>query len=462
MHHLLKQHIRAKKKDKDRGFALYYSLTYGVIAAMTAMTMITLTLNRKEATTIQQKALQFTYAEDSVETRLKDFFSRFPYLLSSTPSEWEKSVTNPSPEDGTQLSKYYTTLCGQRDNWQQRQNQILEFAQAKQQEIGKHTFSLIDFQIVSDTESVATLRIENQQEVSADVQATINYNYSLHKPALNADLPALRLKSGNTGRIQVNGQVEIYDPTCLFPINRVKLAAPKSQKAKFIANDFSHKLNIFQIKQDLSNSNKLTLDNSYKGTTITLPLPESVPISTENRKPTYEYVISKTFHGNVSIDANSKVNGQSVVNIIHFENNVKNVHLTHQCGESTNTNCPAENLVIVGHKNSQLCLVFDELNALILATNSQVGFKSKTANQSVINFTGSLSAEKLVTIGSCRTDRLILNESLKVKDIPQKLQSVNFSVNINNISLKRQSKDNIERLVPPPEPRPQDMLPFIP
>lgn len=460
MHHWFLRYILAQKHQENRGFALAYSLTCGLISVTLTSAIITVAFNQKEATKIQQNALQFTYDEHTVETRLKYFFHKFPYLLSSNSSDWEKSITNPSSQDGTQLINYSTTLCGQIEDSKARQNQISQLAQGEKQQIGYSNFSLINFKRVNNNKSLATLRVENQQGVSADIEATINYDYSPRQLDLEADLPALRLKSGNTGRGQVDGQVEIYDPTCQFPINRINVVNRNTQQPRFIPNNFSHNLDIFDIKRDLSSSNQVTLDDSYEGKTITLPLPESVPISTHNEKPTYEYVISKDFSGDVSIDANSKVNGQPVVNIIHFEGDVENVHLTHKCGESTDTNCPAENLVIIGYEHSEICLIFDQLNALIVAPDSQVGINFKTANQSVINFTGSLSAEKLLTMGSCGNGRLIFNESIKLKDVPKKLQFVNSFVNI-DIDIKRESKDNnLETTEPPPEPRPQDARPF--
>ena len=72
-----------------------------------------------------------------------------------------------------------------------------------------------------------------------------------------------------------------------------------------------------------------------------------------------------------------------------------------------------------------MCLNFDNLGALIVAPQHQLGIKNKNSDQELAQFTGSIWVDKLSTDGDCGSDQVEFQEAWKWGDLPTQFQSIN-------------------------------------
>ncbi len=366
-------------------------------------TMIMKAINQQKSTQIQQEIFQLRGISDAVFTRFKHFFLQHPssYFLSFDLKKWTEHIND-----------YEARLCRSNQEYNPIVQQILSFSKQEKVKIEDQKFFVSDFTHITENNALLTATIESANGATSNVQIDIFWEFVY----INSDkkVPALWINKGDLSRTQFYGDVWFTNPDCDYILDNIMILNESLYQAKYVPYSFPNLLDINDVKDNLDSYNQVTLDNSFDETNITLPRQEEKSTRTEGIYQYYEYILSNVKSKSINIETRPN----SIV-ILHIEGDVTETNITHTCGSSKK--CPAQNLIILGHGNSEFCFVFDELNALIVAPNGQVGIKSKTPYQPA-TVTGSVWTKNLDTTGSCGNKKLHFVQSLTFQNMPRELQ----------------------------------------
>ncbi|MGB5770507.1 MAG: hypothetical protein WBM32_11660 [Crocosphaera sp.] len=341
-----------------------------------------------------QKIAQAKAAADNALTRVKYFFHQYPHLLLSTPKDWEKYINSPYSSEAQKFERT-TRLCQPDNEWSKTKKRILEYAQGGYMKLTNASFQLVNLSHKDNNRAVITVRAKTSNGSTSNLQADILFNFAYLDA--QADVPALWVQQGGTGRSEFYGDVWFND--CDSNIERVRL--PDSNfKAKYVAYQFPDLPDLNEISFRLPTSHKLALNDQQEDNMFQFPRPGDEPTQQQKGGKLYEYIITE-INTNKPIEINSVVNGEPVFVVLHTIKNVNQAKIIHRCG--TSTDCPPERLIILGYEGSQMCFVTDKLNAFIFAPNYGVGFKRNKINQPPL-ILGSLWLKELTTDRVCGED----------------------------------------------------------
>ncbi|CCQ62664.1 hypothetical protein CWATWH0401_2486 [Crocosphaera watsonii WH 0401] len=422
--------LNTKKNTSDRGFAILMVMALGTIGTLATAAMLaqssTLGRNLETSVTISQQNLSVA---QTAKVNLQALLIEHNQLLEYEVEDWVKYLKSPNSSQESRNFNHNLSLCREDSDWKKTKQRILNLAQQKMIDVPVGKFSLVDLQKVDSSQIIVTIKTENRRKNSAQYQVDIN----LSDNYLTNSVPVLWLtgkeQRGGIGEVNVKGNVWAND--CSFPIEKVNLIDIDEHWANYTGIKIPELPELELIKQRLpehhyfpSITEEERDDNDDdQEETISLELPREEDEATEKQgiKNVYEYLIDDIEQID-SLTINSDSHGESVI-ILHIVGDTNISEIVHQCQSSND--CSPENLIIVGYEGSKMCLNFDNLGALIVAPQHQLGIKNKNSDQEVAQFTGSIWVDKLSTDGDCGSDQVEFQEAWKWGDLPTQFQSIN-------------------------------------
>ena len=383
--------LLSRNRQNNQGFALVFALGIGLVINTIVLAMLMRSSTQEKMSGDLQKIAQAKAAADNALTRVKYFFHQYPHLLLSTPKDWEKYINSPYSSEAQEFERT-TRLCQPDNEWSKTKKRILEYAQGGYMKIINASFQLVNLSHKDNNRAVITVRAKTSNGSTSNLQADIVYDFAYLDA--QADVPALWVQQGGTGRSEFYGDVWFND--CNSNIERVRL--PDSNfKAKYVAYQFPDLPDLNEISFRLPTSHKLALNDQQEDNMFQFPRPGDEPTQQQKGGKLYEYIITE-INTDKPIEINSVVNGEPVFVVLHTIQNVNQAKIIHRCG--TSTYCPPERLIILGYEGSQMCFVTDKLNAFIFAPNYGVGFQG-TNNRNLPKISGSVWIQELILDEIC-------------------------------------------------------------
>ena len=445
------------QKRKDGGFALPYVLAIATILSVTATAMIIQAANQQKSSQALQENFQADNAVEVAHTRMSHLFVKHPLLLLSNPELWEQYLKKPNSSPEAKRFNEKTRLCQSQSDWNKDKQIILDYAQGSDINLENFSFYLVDFSHLSNNKALITVSAETANGSRKNLQAEILFEFVY--PNGKDYAPALWVQEGGLGTSVSEGNFFTND--CQVNVDDIRMK--KGYEARHVPFDFPALPALFDVDFDLTNSHKLTLDNSIEAQTMVFPRPDDQPTKEINGKKIYEYIISG-INTNATIEFNSIVNGEEVTIVLYIQGNVNKAKITHRCG--TSTNCPAENLLILGYGSSTMCFVTDQLNAFIFAPYAPVGFM-RDRGQVSPTITGSIWIKRLIIDNTCG-QKINIFQSIEWDKLPVDFRVVSPYPRIIELSIFKtvdsSTVDSYKFVEPPMEPQPpapENMKPFF-
>ena len=403
--------LRQQQKNQNSGFALALVLGISTIMSLTITAMLIRTANQKNSSQALQDNFQAHNAAKTAETRVRNLLTQYPFMLLSTPDLWEKYLKSPDSSPEAERFNKNTRLCKSDSDWNQEKKYILKYAQGEDINLENFSFYLVDFSHLSNNKAQITVSAETANGSRKNLQAQIQFEFVY--PNGKDYAPALWVQEAGLGRSVSEG--DFFTNDCQVNVDDIRMK--KGYEARHVPFDFPALPDLFDVDFDLTNSHKLTLDNSIEAQTMVFPRPDEQTTKEIKGRKIYEYIISG-IDTNATIEFNSMVNGESVTIILYIKGKVDKAKITHLCGNSTN--CPAENLLILGYGSSTMCFVTDKLNAFIFAPYSEVGFQ-RNRRREFAEIRGSIWTKKLGIKDSCE-ETVNIFQSIERSKLPLDFQ----------------------------------------
>ena len=420
--------FNTKKNSSDRGFALLIVVVLGTIGSVAIAAMLakssTLGHDVETSVTISQHNLNIA---ETAKVNIQALFIEHEQLLEYNFDNWEKYLTSPNSSRKSRKFNRDLRLCSKDNDWKNTKERILNLAQKNPVDVPIGKFSLVKVQKVHDNRFIGTVKTENIKKNSAQYNMEINlFDNYLTKPVPVLWLTGKDQRDG-IGNAEVKGNLWAND--CSFPIDQVNLTETDEDWAEYTGINMPELPDLEVIKDELPEDHYLSSiieeerdDDDDQEETISIELPREEDQSTKNQqgKNVYEYLINDVEEID-SLTIHSDAQGESVI-ILHIVGDINISEIVHKCQSSNN--CSPENLIIVGHEGSKMCLNFDKLGAFVVAPNHELGIKNNNSDQELAKFTGSVWANKLSTDGECGSDQVVFEEAWEWGDIPTEFQSI--------------------------------------